>query len=138
MVKTFYLTPKTSILILSFCALVSATVLGDLAAQLKPGEWKELKTVGYNKKLLDPVRTDPENRNILTWTDEAFWDHTRNHLYFLGAAHGQPIAQFLDYEDSTNTWSLIPVPAVNKNEPVEFGVIRKGPTAVEAGEFHQV
>ena len=48
------------------------TEFGKLAAEMKPGEWKELKTTGYTKELLTSG-----GGGIIAYSESMAWDNYR-------------------------------------------------------------
>ena len=98
---------KTRVLLVSSLFLVatavggeSETALGKLAASMKPGEWKELKTTGFSKALLTSGR-----KGILPYADSGAWDAKNETLHFVGQGHLAPPPQHVSYSAKTNSWS---------------------------------
>lgn len=75
------------------------TELGKLAASMKPGEWQELKTEGFSKKLLTSGR-----KGILSYADSGAWDAKTQTLHFFGQGHLAPPPQHVIYSAKTNSW----------------------------------
>jgi len=98
------------------------TALGRLAASLKPGEMKELKTKGYNGNLVNSwYPWDHKNGkrvygaqrmfNIMTdgWANDGKWDPKTRQVFYLGTGHYAAL-KFVSYSDDSNSWTLMPVP----------------------------
>src|SRR6185503_1314091 len=79
---------------------VLASPLSDAAQALAPGSWVELPTQGLSVSLLEPQ----EGGSITYYSDNAAWDSTSKTFFFIGAPHYEP-ARFIQYKESTNTWS---------------------------------
>jgi hypothetical protein len=105
---------------------VKNTALGRLAASLKPGEMKELKTGGYNSHLLnswydwdhkanggkgDRIYGAQRMFNIITggWANDGKWDPVTRQVLYLGIGHYAAL-KFVTYSADTNAWTLMPVP----------------------------
>lgn len=101
------------------------TQLGRLAASLKPGEMRELKTTGYTRDLLkswyDWEWEGHEGRlskygaqkmfNVATsWSHDAKWDPKTRQVLFIGIGHYASM-KFVTYSAKTNAWTLMPVPS---------------------------
>jgi len=98
------------------------TALGRLAAGLKPGEMKELKTKGYNGNLLNSwYPWDHKNGkrvygaqrmfNIMTggWANDGKWDPKTRKVFYIGMGHYAAL-KFVSYSADSNSWTLMPVP----------------------------
>jgi hypothetical protein len=88
-----------------FIGSVNATVLGELAASLKPGQWAELKTIGFTESLL----RDPSGHYMLQYTDDGVWNPNTRQFLYIGGPHAGT-AKFISYSDETNTWRQEPDP----------------------------
>jgi hypothetical protein len=100
------------------CAQTFATYssLSAAAAGMSPGTFAILNTSGYTSSLL----TGPNSgQGILTYTGKAFWDPTNRRVLFYGESHTSYWCysdwanainnnQFIQYSDSTNSWSPLP------------------------------
>ncbi|MHC4916790.1 MAG: hypothetical protein ACYTGB_15000 [Planctomycetota bacterium] len=99
------------------------TELGKLAASLKPGEMKELRTEGYTFDLIKSwydwdhdakggrVYGARKMFNIFTggWANDGKWDpKTRRVLYFGGGHYAS--FKFVTYSADSNAWKVMPVP----------------------------
>jgi hypothetical protein len=75
-----------------------------LAAALKPGEWAELKSRGYDPDSL--MRGD----DILAYAGRAAWDPVSRQVLFIGQVHlkGPPV--FIAYSVADNAWRRLPTP----------------------------
>ncbi len=98
------------------------TELGKLAASLKPGEMKELKTKGYTGSVLKSWYSwdhDEKGTRIygaqkmfnvaISWSHDAKWDPVTRQVLFIGIGHYASL-KFLSYSADTNTWTLMSVP----------------------------
>jgi hypothetical protein len=99
------------------------TELGKLAASLKPGEMKELKTKGYTREMLQSWyewdHDEKGNRlygaqkmfNIMTggWANDGKWDPKTRQALFVGIGHYAAM-KFVTYAADSNKWTLEPVP----------------------------
>ena len=99
------------------------TALGRLAASLRPGEMKKLKTIGLNRKLTkswydwdtieDGVRKYGAQHMFSImgggWANDAKWDPKTEQIFFLAGGHYAAF-KFVTYSAKTNTWTLEPVP----------------------------
>ena len=96
-------------LVLALPAWVHPTVLGDLAASMKAGEWRELKTNNINPTL---GNTGGASGVIIGYTDDIVWDPNTHGLYFIGSDHfhSTGYARFVTYAETTNTWRELPRP----------------------------
>ena len=83
-----------------------ATVLGDLAASLQPGEWAELNSNGFGYDLLDAGSA----HHILEYTEDAKWDPVTKQFLCIGQGHYANL-KFITYDDATNTWTNEPKPS---------------------------
>jgi hypothetical protein len=81
------------------------TSLADLAARLKPGEWGELATNGFNYDAV--LSTSRSPNSIFAYSDDAVWDTVGRQFLFYGSGHGDPIGRFIRYSDATNSWSTL-------------------------------
>ena len=81
------------------------TALGKLAAEMKPGEWRELKTSGYTKELLTSGRS-----GIIGYSESAAWDAKSRSLHFIGQGHLSPPPKYVSYWAETNEWKAEPCP----------------------------
>jgi len=120
---------RTSLGALALAASLAAhaTALGDLAAQMKPGEWRELPTNGFTGILL-PNFAGSADSPIIEFTDKAVRNPLTRKVYFLGCARGgtggsgiayvcgntgAEDAGYIVYDEDTNTWSRMPSAPVN-------------------------
>jgi len=120
---------RTSLGALALAASLAAqaTAVGDLAAQMKPGEWRELPTNGF-KDILLPNFPGSADSPIIEFTDKAVRNSLTRKVYFLGCARGgtggsgiayvcgntsAEDAGFIQYDEDTNTWSRLPTAPVN-------------------------
>ena len=93
----------------SICCLASATVLGDLAASMKAGEWRTLTTVGAVAAL---GQTGGATGNTIPYANSGVWDPVDHAFYFLGSDHfhATGYSRFIKYSESTNTWTTLTRP----------------------------
>jgi hypothetical protein len=106
-------------------AAKAETELGKLAATLKPGEMKELKTTGYTRDLLKSwydwewegvtaARSKYGGQkmfNIMTggWANDGKWDPVTRQVLYCGIGHYASM-KFVTYSADRNEWTLMPVP----------------------------
>ncbi len=83
--------------------------LARLAAGMKPGEWKELATKGYDREFLRDSRDGKPTGPIFTYTNSIHWNPRTQELYFLGAAHICD-GKFIAYSAKDNTWRPLEPP----------------------------
>ncbi|HUT35213.1 MAG TPA: hypothetical protein VNE39_17120 [Planctomycetota bacterium] len=93
-----------------------ATELGQLAASMKPGELKELKTRNYDWELLksyydweENLRGAHKGYSIISWSNDANWDPVTRQLLYFGLGH-YASPKFVIYFADTNEWKLMPIP----------------------------
>ena len=106
---------------------VEATALGDLAAQMQPGEWRELSTTNFQGMLLPNFAGDGSSP-IIEFTDRAVRNPLTKTIYFLGCARGAPggsgiayvcggtdaeDAGFISYDENSNSWQRMPAAPVS-------------------------
>lgn len=85
-----------------------ASVLGDMAAQMRPGEWRELNRTGdgsgFTYDLLVSCTGSDCADHILNYADKALWNpHTRE-IHFLGQGHGGRLMKHISYGEASNRW----------------------------------
>lgn len=83
-----------------------ASPLSELASQMRPGEWKELKTqnLGNDTVLFANVNGQLYYGDLsATWSNYLAWNPGTREIYWLGAPHLQPF-NFLRYSASDNRW----------------------------------
>jgi len=105
---------------------VEATALGDLAAQMQPGEWRELTTANFQGMLLPNFAGDGSSP-IIEFTDRAVRNPLNKTIYFLGCARGAPggsgiayvcggtdaeDAGYISYDENANAWQRMPTAPV--------------------------
>lgn len=90
-----------------------ATVLGDLAAQMRPGEWRVLNqsgdASGFNYDLLISCNGSDCADNILNFADKALWNPNTREIHFVGKGHMREM-KHISYSETTNRWTLEPQP----------------------------
>jgi len=88
------------------------TELGEAAAAMKPGEWREFPTKAMTRALqyTDHATGKRMTNSTFTWTNELCWDSVTNSIYILNAGHGQPM-QFFRYTAAANAWTAEEKPA---------------------------
>jgi hypothetical protein len=94
-------------ILVAFACLAPAHAgpLGDLAGQMKPGEWRELAT----NLAKDTILYRNVNGKVYygdlsaTWSNYLAWNSATEEIYWLGAPHLQPFA-FLRYSAKDNLW----------------------------------
>ena len=96
-------------------AAAPATELGKLAASMKPGEWKELKTQGYSQGLVwakyqgELAKYNQGADSIFNYSNSAAWDSKTRQFLFVGLGHYAAL-KFISYSADTNKWTLMPAP----------------------------
>ncbi len=85
-----------------------ATVMGDLAAQMDPGTWAELPTLGMDQGHV--FETAVVGKAVTQWAHKAAWDPNTEQFLYLGAPHYNPW-KFVIYNAQTNSWRGGQVPA---------------------------
>jgi hypothetical protein len=91
---------------ISFSA--AGSPLGDLAASMQPGEWRELQTSGLSAAIDD----DGSSQHILTFSQGGrTWNPATREAYFIGGDHNGGNEHWIRYVDATNTWESLPDPA---------------------------
>jgi hypothetical protein len=90
----------TAVFVAWICAAVSGTALGDLAASMQPGQWRELSTTGLTQSFLETSGDYPSHHNIVSYAAKAQWDPNSKQFLFLGSrheqmAHGAPARKLL-------------------------------------------
>jgi hypothetical protein len=102
---------------------IEASVLGDLAAQMSPGEWRVLTTNNFNGMVLPNFAGDGSSP-IIEFTDEAQRNPLTKRIYILGCARGatDPAYQcgstdgadsgYVMYDEATNAWQRMPTAPV--------------------------
>lgn len=99
-----------------------ATVLSKLAANMKPGEWAELKTDMPKGLWSSPRVNDRGGLHIAGWTDDSHWDSRTGQLLYMGMRQTR---QFIAYSEEKNAWRIISLDR-NSDNPVfetKFGHI---------------
>jgi hypothetical protein len=94
-----------------------STVLGQVAASMKPGELRELKTKGYTSGLvfalygneLDKLGNGTNKDQIYNYSNKGAWDSNSRQFFFLGLGHNSGL-KFISYSEAKNEWTLMPVP----------------------------
>jgi hypothetical protein len=103
-------TVKSAICIFLFgTSWLMANALGDLAAGMNAGDWRELTTNGLSRDFLERVTDRSASRSILQYSNKAAWDPNTEKFLFLGSAHDNGF-KFIIYEAATNSWREGPLP----------------------------
>lgn len=101
-------------------APAGATVLSDLAAQMQPGEWRELTTNNFNQG--DILKGNSVSGTILEYTDEATYNPLAKKVHIIGCVRegnyacsttGSPSAGWIEYDEATNSWRRMPNTDIN-------------------------
>jgi hypothetical protein len=85
--------------------------LGRLAAAMKPGEWRELVTQGFDRELLHDTGKGgkPVGHHIFQYTNSIHWYPKTQELYFFGAGHMSK-GKFIAYSAEKNAWRQLKMP----------------------------
>ncbi|MBL8025538.1 MAG: T9SS type A sorting domain-containing protein [Fibrobacteres bacterium] len=101
---------RNSILILtiSIVAVLDTTAsnLADIAAVIKPGNFRPLNTISP----FDVWRFGVQNEPLFCFSNGGSWDPFAGRMLYCGAPHGNSM-RFAAYEEVTNTWKIYPMPA---------------------------
>lgn len=96
-----------------------ASALGDLAAQMQPGEWRELKTNNFTGILLPNFAGDGSSP-FIEFTDRAVRNPLTKKVIILGCSRGAPGGNgkayscggqadedsgFVEYDENSNSWT---------------------------------
>lgn len=88
-------------------AVKAETVLEAAANALQPGNWVKITTNNSASVIIKPNGGD-----ILEWSNKGGWDPVGKRAYYCGTSHhGTFINGCVSYDDATNTWSSIGLPA---------------------------
>ncbi|MGQ9652151.1 MAG: hypothetical protein ACUVXJ_18800 [Phycisphaerae bacterium] len=114
---------------------VPETELGKLAASLKPGEMKELKTKGYTRDVLNSwydwdhdaagtrIYGAQKMFNVaMSWSHDAKWDPKTRQVLFIGIGHYAAL-KIMAYSADSNAWTLMPVPTWCDPRRIECQVV---------------
>jgi len=96
------------------------TALSDLAAQMKPGDWRSLAA---NNMLAVFTGTGGSSNMINAYADALKWDPVGHRAYFLGSDHGGDFNEsyrFVTYDESTNTWIRLTQPPWSVSPPGSY------------------
>jgi len=100
-------------------ATANASALGDLAAQMQPGEWRELTTNNFAGKLLPNFAGDGSSP-FIEFTDRAVRNPLTKKIIILGCSRGAPGGNgkayscggqadedsgFVEYDENSNSWT---------------------------------
>ena len=91
--------------LLGWAGWASATVLGDVAAQMQPGTWAELITTNISNTL----RASGASGFVFGYTEDIRWDPVTEQLFYVGGDHLDD-PEFITYSAQTNTWQREPKP----------------------------
>jgi hypothetical protein len=90
-----------------------ATALGDAAAAMAPGEWRQLQTTGLTRSFLETT-ANPAYPSILQYAAKAEWDPNSEQFLFVGSGHDNAYKMII-YSAATNSWRTGPLPAACMN-----------------------
>jgi hypothetical protein len=93
-----------TLMVLALAMNAFAHLLGDLSTSMKPGEWKELSTTGFNQSLLWAG-----SDGIFNYSDDISWDPASEKLLYVGGGHATT-NKFITYNSKTNAWRHEPDP----------------------------
>ena len=105
---------KLFLLIITVCLIqadLQATAMGDLAAGMKAGEWKQLVTQNIATVLAEPG--DGATGGVLGYAEKGAWDPQSEQFFFLGTDHmysGLAQSSFVAYSAAANAWRALPKP----------------------------
>ncbi|MEW5879378.1 MAG: hypothetical protein AB1761_02930 [Pseudomonadota bacterium] len=89
-------------------ATARASALGDLAAQMRPGEWRVLNqsgdASGFNYDLLVSCNGADCGDNILNYADKALWNPITREIHFIGKGHLRDL-KHISYNEAANRWA---------------------------------
>lgn len=111
MQRTSHLRPRltafAAALSLSLAAVAAgASQLGDAAAAMQAGQWRQLATSNINATLI----ASGASGIVFGFTETIKWDPTSRQLFFLGGDHAD-VPHFIRYQESTNSWARLPRPS---------------------------
>jgi hypothetical protein len=90
-------------------APAGASALSDAAATLAPGTWKQLPTNGAS------IIVKSNGGDILEYANKGGWNPLNNRAYYCGASHHDSfVADCVQYDEATNSWSSIGVPGTGQ------------------------
>lgn len=99
----------TLLLMLGLALPVQATALGEQAAQMSPGQWLRLNTVGDASGLTyDLLNTS--TGSTLAYLDKGKWDPFLRRAFFIGQGASKGDQKFIQYDEASNRWSQLPDP----------------------------
>jgi hypothetical protein len=106
---------KRSVLVSLFmCCLIAAsgaTVLGDLADAMQPGQWRELNTPGLSKSFLETYGDYCCHHSIVAYCGKAVWNAQEKLFMYHGSPHQNP-QKFIIYSEETNSWRSAPAKSI--------------------------
>jgi hypothetical protein len=92
------------------------TELGKLAASLKPGEMKPLKTGNYHWDTLKShydwqknLRGAAKGYQVYSWANDGKWDPKTRQILFFGIGH-YAYPKFIAYSADANEWTVMELP----------------------------
>lgn len=96
---------KNAIILLFFPVYLFSSALSDSAAALKPGEWKELPVLNWNRAMdyIDINGADGSTA-ATDWSDNLVWVPAKKQVLYLGAGHLRA-HKFIRYTETTNSFS---------------------------------
>jgi hypothetical protein len=97
---------NVSIIIALISMALWGSQLGDLAASMKAGEWKEFLTQNLGGEFLySNVNSDYWYADMsTTWSNYLTWNPATREIHWTGAPHMAPYA-FIRYTEATNAWT---------------------------------
>jgi hypothetical protein len=103
--------PLIFVVLTVFYGLCSASALGDLAASMNAGDWRELTTQNIGNVLSN---TRGASNTVFGYPEDIKWDPNTQSLYYMGSDHfyssgGYP--RFVQYAESTNEWRELTRPS---------------------------
>jgi len=121
---------KLFLMALCFAVLRSAvctgSVLGDAAASMKAGEWRDLQANGMDYGMLYYDVNGDYTNPVTDYSDNLSWDPTGNEALYVGSGNYYTY-KFLRYSAVTNTWRSDPnLPACMKNRGCNWHAFDNG------------
>lgn len=88
-------------------ASVNASVLGDLATSMQPGDWRQLPAAFPGGPNAFWRHAGNPGHDIAQFANNGVWDPARRKMTFFGSGHGatgHKHSKLVQYDEQTNTW----------------------------------